>query len=139
VSTYTKSEASPGCHPVWEQEVYGRGRQLNRYPYHAVVSFVFRSFGNVADRSSVRLLELGCGAGNNLWFAAREGFDVAGIDGSVTAIGFAKERFAQDELRGDLRVGCFSALPWEDDSFDAVIDRGALTCVRRSVIENALD
>ena len=128
-----------GWNPCWEENVYGEGRHLNRYPYHAVVGFVFRHFGHVSDRSLVRILELGCGAGNNLWFAAREGFTVAGIDGSPSAIEFAKKRFAQENLTGDLRVGDFTRLPWPEKSFDLVIDRGALTCSHRAAIEAALD
>src|SRR5262245_57036654 len=88
------SARAPGWDPVWENTVYGQGRHLNRYPHHAVVSFVFRQFGQAPDRRSVRICELGCGAGNNVWFAAREGFTVAGIDGSASAIEHARQRLA---------------------------------------------
>ena len=115
--------------PVWEKEIYGQGRQLGRYPYDAVVSFVFRYAPRDRERSAVRILEIGCGSGNNLWFAAREGFSVAGIDGSATAINYARKRFAEEGLSGDLRVGDFTALSFEDNSFDMVIERGALVCV----------
>ena len=101
--------------PIWEKEIYGQGRQLGRYPYDAVVSFVFRYAPRDRERSAVRILEIGCGAGNNLWFAAREGFSVTGIDGSATAIDYARKRFAEEGLSGDLRVGDFTALPFEDN------------------------
>jgi len=128
-----------GWHPTWEENVYGQGRQLNRYPYHAVVGFIFSHFGAVADRSTVRILELGCGAGNNLWFAAREGFSVAGIDGSATAVSYAQKRFAAEALTGDLRVGDFSTLPWGAGEFDLVLDRGSLSqATRRDVVAAAL-
>jgi SAM-dependent methyltransferase len=133
------AETNQAWHPVWEQDVYSQGRQLNLYPYHAVVSFLFRRFGSAPDRADVRILELGCGAGNNLWCAAREGFQVAGIDGSSSAIVFARRRFEGDGLAGDLRVGSFTELPWEDASFDAVIDRAALACARRACIAQGLD
>jgi SAM-dependent methyltransferase len=74
-------------------------------------------------------LEIGCGAGNNLWFAAREGFRVAGIDGSESAISFAQKRFESEKLSGDLRVGNFLKLPYENNVFDIGIDRGSLVCV----------
>jgi SAM-dependent methyltransferase len=118
--------------------VYGRGRHLNRYPHHAVVGFVLGAFGKSPDRAGLRFLELGCGAGNNVWFAAREGFGVAGIDGSESAIAYARKRFADEGLAGDLRVGDFVALPWPDAQFDLVIDRGSLTCCTQSVIRSAL-
>lgn len=113
--------------PVWEGTIYREGRQLNRAPFDLVVSFIFRH-APARARETVKILEVGCGAGNNLWFAAREGFAVSGIDGSAAAIDYARRRFAQDALPGDLRVGDFTALPFADDAFDLVVDRGALTC-----------
>jgi SAM-dependent methyltransferase len=112
---------------VWE-EIYGEGKALNRYPFDQVVSFIYRNYSRSKPRSATRILEIGCGAGNNLWFAAREGFSVAGIDVSQHAIDFANKRFAEDGLKGDLRVGNFDGLPFDGDTYDFVIDRGALTC-----------
>lgn len=83
-------------------------------------------------------MEVGCGAANNLWFAALEGFSVAGIDGSDAAIGAGQRRFAQFGLQGDLRVGDFTKLPFEDGMFDLVIDRGALTCTGTRSMHTAI-
>ena len=112
---------------VWE-EIYGEGKALNRYPFDQVVSFLYRNYSRSKPRPETKILEIGCGAGNNLWFAAREGFSVAGIDVSQHAIEFARKRFADEGLQGDLRVGDFDGLPFEGDTYDFVIDRGALTC-----------
>jgi len=60
--------------PHWEQQIYGQGAHLNLYPFDVVVTFVFRNAPRDRPRSEVRIVEIGCGAGNNLWFAAREGF-----------------------------------------------------------------
>lgn len=127
-----------GWHTAWEENVYGKGRQLNRYPYHAVVGFVFSNFGAVPDRSKIQILELGCGAGNNLWFASREGFSVAGIDGSPSAVEYARRRFADEGLTGDFQVGNFASLPWPDGNFDMVLDRESLTHTTCAVIDSAL-
>lgn len=128
-----------GWHSDWERNVYAQGRHLNRYPHHAVVGYLHRRYGAVPNRSLVRILEVGCGAGNNIWCIAREGFTVAGIDGSASAIRHASDRFASEGLSGDLRVGDFAHLPWADASFDMVLDRSALTCAARPTIEAALD
>ena len=48
-----------------------------------------------------------CEAGNNLWFAAREGFRGAGTDGSPSAIEYASKRLADEGLTGDLHAGDF--------------------------------
>ena len=114
--------------PIWETDIYSQGQALNRYPFDLVVSFVYRHYPRNKACGNVKILEIGCGAGNNLWFAAREGFSVTGIDGSASAIEFACKRFAADGLKGDFHVGDFINLPFQDNSFDIVIDRAALTC-----------
>lgn len=124
--------------PVWEGDIYSQGKHLSRYPYDSVVSFVYRYRPNDRSIEETSIVEVGCGAGNNLWFAAREGFQVAGIDGSISAIEFAKERFTKDNLEGDLQTGDFTSLPWQNESFDLALDRGALVCVSLEAAKQAV-
>ncbi|NEO02836.1 MAG: class I SAM-dependent methyltransferase, partial [Moorea sp. SIO3I7] len=112
--------------PIWEAK-YSAGHR-NLYPWDIVVSFLFRNYPRNKPRNEVKILEIGCGTGNNLWFAAREGFNVSGIEGSSSAIASAQDRFTTEGLTGDLRVGDFTQLPFESNSFDLVFDRGSLTC-----------
>ena len=134
----SNSRKNPGWHPCWEENVYKIDRQLNMYPFDSVVSFIYKNYNDVSERSSIKMLELGFGAGNNLWFMAREGFSVAGIEGSKSAVDFAKQRFKGEGLNGELLLGDFSNLPWDDSSFDVIIDRGALTCNSHDTIKLAL-
>ena len=129
---------APNFDAIWEKEIYGKEKHLNRYPFDGVVSFVFRYAPKNLPRESVRILEVGCGAGNNLWFAAREGFSVTGIDASVTAIEYARKRFAKEHLPGKFHVGEFPPLPFQPDVFDLVIDRAALTHTGFSTAEKAV-
>jgi SAM-dependent methyltransferase len=131
------SERSHDFDPVWD-DIYGSGRQANRYPWDAVVSFVYRHRPREIAPSDIAILEIGCGTAPNLWFAAREGFRVAGIDGSVAAIAAAQARFAKEGLAGDLQVGNFSQLPFADSAFDLAIDRAALSCVGDNVARLAV-
>ncbi len=124
--------------PIWEDTIYGQGAHLNKYPFDLVVTFVFRHFPRQTPRGEVRVLEIGCGAGNNLWFVAREGFAAHGLDGSPSAIEFARERFQAEGLQADLRVGDFTRLPYADAMFDLVIDRGALVCCSHEVCLKAV-
>jgi SAM-dependent methyltransferase len=116
----------PSFDLIWENK-YSSGH-IERYPWDVVVSFIFNNYPKNKLRSQIHILEVGCGTGSNLWFAAREGFSVAGIDGSVSAISKAHALLGKDGLSGDLRVGDFTTLPFADEHFDLVIDRGSLTC-----------
>ena len=122
--------------PVWE-EIFRR-REWGKYPPEHVVRFVALNFGRATDRSSVRLLEIGCGPGANVWFMAREGYAVSGIDGSLTAIQKAHLRLASESLSADLRVGDFASLPWPDNCFDGVVDNASLYTNPWSNIRRAL-
>lgn len=91
------------------------------------------------EKRLLRFLEVGCGAGNNLWFAAASGFEVFGLDISPTAIEYARKRLhTLGYMCVDLRVGDLTSLPWPDDSFDIVLDRGALTQNNYKRIRTAL-
>lgn len=122
--------------PLWEEK-YSRGH-AQRYPWDTVVSFVFRFCPRNKPRRDTRILEVGCGTGANLWFAAREGFQVVGIDASPSAIAYRRKRFDAEGIKGDLREGDFTQLPFEKDTFDLVIDRGSLTCCGFSAAQTAI-
>jgi ubiquinone/menaquinone biosynthesis C-methylase UbiE len=122
--------------PAWEQIF--RDRQWGKYPPEHLIRFVARNFYKSPDRSQIQLLEVGCGPGSNIWFMAREGFSVAGIDGSETAIRIAKERLTNEELDADLRVGDFVKLPWADATFDGVVENVSLSCNPRANIQLAI-
>ncbi|MDK1285601.1 class I SAM-dependent methyltransferase [Pseudoalteromonas umbrosa] len=118
----------------WES-IYQSGQQLNKYPFSEIVSLIFQM---KKSNQSLKVLELGCGAGNNIYFMASEGIQCAGIDCSPSALRFATSRIEESQLTADLRVGCFTNLPWSANSFDLVIDRSALNCVPREQIKTAL-
>lgn len=124
----------------WE-DVFA-SRPWGRYPPEELVRFMARQFGKVADKSAVKVLEIGCGPGANLWFLAREGYAVAGIDGAPTAIHKAAERLRDDcpplRVQPDLKVGNFGDLPWSDRTFDCVIDIEGVSTNGLSVIRSAL-
>ena len=128
--------AGSGWDPVWE-EIF-RSREWGKYPPEHVIRFVARKFYCVPDRKKVHLLEVGCGPGANVWFMAREGFTVSGIDGSSTAIKRADERLAREGLTADLRVGDYSTIPWPDSSFDGVVENVSLYCNGWDAVKRAL-
>lgn len=108
--------------------MYSKGRQLNFYPYDILVSIVARNFFSIPreKRSKIKVLDLGCGAGNNSKFLAESGFKVFGLDGSDSAVRACKERFSKWHLKGDFLQGDFLNLPYPDNFFDIIIDRESI-------------
>lgn len=122
----------------WEK-IYSDGTQLNRYPYDSVVTFIYRNYPRDIKRKNIKILEVGCGAGNNLWFAAKEGFDITGVDISKSAIDYAKKRFKDEDLVGNFIIGNFKELPFVNETFNIIIDRAALSCISFSECKLAID
>lgn len=116
---------------IWD-EIFKK-RSWGRYPPIPLVRFVARNFFALPQRQSVKILELGSGPGANLWFMAREGFTVYGIDGSPTACKIAKQRLKDEQLNdriGQILVGdYFEQLDqFANEYFDAIIDVESLCC-----------
>ncbi len=114
--------------PVWEK-IFQQRDAWGLYPPEELVRFVAQLYYQVPDRKQARFLEVGCGPGGGpSWFIAREGFSFAGIDGSVTAIEKARERFKEDKLPGNFHVGFLDEMPWDDEFFDCIVDVACLQC-----------
>jgi len=128
---------------AWEKLWDGvfTGRAWGQYPPEDLIRFVARNFYKRPDRSEVRILEIGCGPGANIWYLAREGFAASGIDGSAVAIARAGKRLAGEGLTADLKVGDVNDLTklYPAQSFDAVIDVGCLVCFTTAGIAGVLE
>lgn len=109
---------------VFQQQVWGK------YPGEDLIRFVARNFYKSSLRQEVKILEVGCGPGANLWYMAREGFTVYGVDGSQTAVSCAQQRLDAEcpGWQGQVVTGDIAKLTFEDGYFDAVIDNEAIYC-----------
>jgi ubiquinone/menaquinone biosynthesis C-methylase UbiE len=120
----------------WEEN-YSKGLALNKYPYGELVSIFFNSlkYANIPIKN---ILEVGCGAGNNLWFVGELGYKVFGVDGSETVVKVAKENCKKRQVEADIRHAYFQDLPFTDNSMDMVIDRESIYCGMKDDIYNSL-
>lgn len=116
---------------IWD-EIHN-AQEWGKYPSEHVIRFVARNFYNVLDRTKIKILDFGCGAGANTWFLARENFDVYAFDGAEKAAERARNRLNAEGLSADIR--CFDALEvdYEDDFFDSVIDN---VCIYANTIDS---
>jgi SAM-dependent methyltransferase len=73
-----------------------------------------------------RVLDVGCGFGKNSVLLERWGFETHGVDLADNAIELCKRWVRHPER---YQVADAEALPFEDRSFDAVLDVGCLHCV----------
>ncbi len=80
------------------------------------------------------VLDVGCGAGSNVLFLARSGFEAHGIDLSPGAVRAARDRASRSRLTVDVQEGDALAMPFPTARFDGVMDNGCfhtLPLVRR--------
>ena len=83
--------------------------------------------GRIAE--GMQVLDAGCGAGRNLVYLLRRGFDVWGIDGDERAITAARAQAAMlaPSLPSDhFRVEPVQRMSFEDETFDVVISSAVL-------------
>ena len=112
---------------TWEY-VY-KNRDWGKYPNEELIKFMARNFYSNLSRSNIKILELGCGPGANMWYLAREGFEIHGIDGSSTAIKKCIKRLNTEvkNWKGKIQVGDIVNIPYPNNFFDAVVDLEAVT------------
>jgi ubiquinone/menaquinone biosynthesis C-methylase UbiE len=74
----------------------------------------------LAPRAGTRILDAGCGRGEVLLACSQAGAQVAGVDYSAAAVHITRQVLAEVP-DADVRHGDVTALPWADESFDAVL------------------
>lgn len=105
-------------------EIYQKGKYL-KWPDELVVSLINRLFAK-DHREKIKILDLGCGGGNNTLFLSIEGFQTYAVDGSSNSIEITKKRLKDKNLTVDCKIANFKNLPYENDFFDCVLDRGSI-------------
>ena len=71
-----------------------------------------------------KVLDVGCGTGENALYLAEKGFALTGVDLTNHAIIAARAKAAERKLKVDFREGNALSLDFKDGVFDNVIDSG---------------
>lgn len=104
-------------------DVVHKSREGAKYPDTELVRFMAKNYYVAEDRSRIKVLEIGCGTGANLWYILREGFSPTGVDGSEFALKQAMKRFEPTYAPlfhlGDI-LETLRSIP--DESRDVIVD-----------------
>lgn len=122
----------------WNEEIYAKGLHDNRWPFQEVIATAKRFHKLLDSPIEFKVLELGCGVGNNAIALAQEGFQVTAIDFSSVAIRKAELRSSQQNLNIDFSVSSIEDYEVAQGSFDFIFDRGAFVCLSNRQIEMSI-
>ncbi|MCI6475057.1 MAG: class I SAM-dependent methyltransferase [Mucispirillum sp.] len=134
---------------AWEKFYEDGGEYtMMQYPFGVVIEFIrtylskYNVVGGGYNPKNIKVIELGCGSGANIRYAAKLGLDVYGTDISTTAIEYAKSKFKEEgfDIPDDnLKVCSFDEINFADNYFDMVIDRGALIYADKDMYVRTID
>lgn len=116
-----------------ESEQHARERYDKRYKegYHKdweSVSTPIKEFvaKHLETLQGQKVLDLGCGQGRNLLYMVEQGVNGYGVDISQEAVKQAQELFSRNQQEGQIVQASFYDLPFQNDSFKAVISSASL-------------
>lgn len=114
----------------WEVYQTGAGDSglYSRWPNEAMVKALFGSYlrAKRAPKAGERVLDVGCGFGQNLLPFISQGCLAAGIELTESMIAEAEKAMALRGVDVDFRVGSNRAIPFKDASFDLVLSVNAI-------------
>jgi len=74
---------------------------------------------------------LGFGAGRHILFFARLGYKVFGDEISISGKDITERKLLENGLEAKLGISDMTSIPYEDNFFDAIINRGGLLPITR--------
>ena len=125
---------------LWEKKYSSNSQYRNKFPYDIIVSLIIKKFRK--ENRKLRVLELGCGCGNNL-IPLSNYFEYAyGVDVSETVIKFAND-WSEKERKDNLNFICKDLN--EDffidttKKFDLIFDRSCLSLLIPHRLEKLIE
>ncbi len=99
-------------------------KKYRKYPNEELSRFIGRKYLGASSKKikKIKILEVGCGNGGNLWMLANEGFKSYGMDISSNSIDIAKKLIKKKKLKANLKVANMINLPYQNNYFDCVVD-----------------
>ncbi len=110
---------------IWDKQYKELGFKAQRlYPNEELLRFFGATFFSIPEpeRGKIKILEVGCGSGANLWMIAKEGFSAYGIDTSKEGLKLCSNMLTKWGVKATIKFGNMLEIPFNDNFFDAVID-----------------
>jgi|SRR5581483_3843584 len=82
--------------------------------------------GELAASANKKMLDLGCGIGNDVITLRKQGYEATGIDISHSALKLAEKRAAEEGVGGYFVQAAYSNLPYESNTFKVCYSVGGL-------------
>lgn len=100
--------------------------------------FVTSFAESLGKAKTLRVLDLGCGAGRHLVYFESHGLKACGVDFAQTGLGVAKKRLRGQGLDALLVRGDIKTLPFVDSCFDIVVSTRVIYHQRLEEIRNTI-
>jgi len=92
------------------------------------------------ENQMTKILDHGCGVGQNTVYLARQSLNVSGLDISDSRLSDAKKWLKDEKLHANLiKANFFKKLPYNNEWFDTVISIRAIGHNRKNSIKKAID
>jgi len=106
---------------LWERNI----RRYNLvYPSEHVVRFLAKTYGDI-DKSTVKLLDFGCGSGRNTYMMLEQGYNVYAVDCNEFSLEIVRGMAESQGKTITTKRNDETDIPFEDDLFDCIIAFGA--------------
>jgi ubiquinone/menaquinone biosynthesis C-methylase UbiE len=119
---------------AWERQ-YGKGYFLDQSIQHEMPDIAKR----FKSRGVNTILDHGCGSGRHVLYLARQGFEIVGLDIAPTGLFTLLQKLADEEYVSHTTLGDMLQLPFEDESFDAIISVRVIHHNRLALIQKTVD
>lgn len=120
----------------WDS-LHGTERYCPRYPDDILVRWAFRNFPLGASGRG-RVLDLGCGAGRNSLFLAKEGFETYAVDISEAGVNETQRRSVAEGLKLITQRAAVDEIDFPDAFFDGIVCYGVYCYAELDEIRESL-
>jgi 2-polyprenyl-3-methyl-5-hydroxy-6-metoxy-1,4-benzoquinol methylase len=107
----------------WSSFYADADEKILRYPNEPLVRMIKGNYipNLVKEYEGKKVLDIGFGHGNNLFFLSQQGFQLYGIEVQEEICSLVGDRLARQGISSDLRQGTNREIPFDNNMFDALV------------------